>query len=176
MKQLVSLLSFCLLISQSVYAADTAKKPNAQPREPLIKIYEVGQTVLKMSLKEGVTPEDAVASMMAKAGEHNMKMVGHQQVSNEMKARGIDSPRLEILQFCNPEDAVKMVAFNPIYAAYMPCRIAMAEDKDGIIWLMMLNLDMLIDKFPLPEELRTLAITVNGTMLEIITAGSTGDF
>jgi len=189
MKKLISLFALCLFTVQ-VWAVDSASKavtkvdgpkPAAQApvdssQEPVIKIYEIGQTVLKISLKPGVSPEDAISSMMAKAVELNMRMVGHLHVSDEMRARGVDARRLEILQFCNPEDAVKMVEHNPIYAAYMPCRIAMVEDEKGIVWLMMLNLDMIINKFPLPEDLRTLAITVNGQMLNIITAGSTGDF
>ncbi len=198
MKKIISLLGLCLF-SVQIWAADApaattpapapaaeakpeGPKPAAEApadaasQEPVIKIFEIGQTVLKMSLKPGVSAEDAIASMMAKAVELNMRMVGHLHVSDEMRARGVNARRLEILQFCNPEDAVKMVEFNPIYAAYMPCRIAMVEDEKGMVWLMMLNLDMIINKFPLPEDLRTLAITVNGQMLDIITAGSTGDF
>lgn len=152
--------------------------PVAQAGEaqPVIKMYEIGQTVLKMSLVEGVTGDQAVQSMLSKAAELNMKIMGHQNVGQELQARGIDSPRLEILQFCNPEDAVKMVKHNPIYAAYMPCRIAMVEDDDGQLWLEMLNLDMIINAYPLRPELQAIAIGVNGTMLSIIAAGATGEF
>ncbi len=152
---------------------DEAKQKTSAP---LIEIFDIGQTVLKMSLQEGVAPEDAIESMRSKAVELNLKIVGHQNVSAEVSARGVETKRLEIFQFCNPEDAVKMVAFNPIYAAYMPCSIALVQDdkdKDQY-WLLMLNLDMLINSIPLPDELRRIAITVNGAMLEIITAGSTG--
>jgi hypothetical protein len=44
------------------------------------------------------------------------------------------------------------------------------------VWLEMLNLDMIIGAFPLPEALRALAITTNGQMLTIMTSGATGDF
>lgn len=142
---------------------------------PLIEIFDIGQTVLKMSLQPGVTPDVAIESMLSKAVVLNMKIVGHQKVSEEVQARGLPANRLEIFQFCNPEDAIKMVDFNPIYAAYMPCRIALVEDKEHKFWLTMLNLDMLINKIPLPDELRRIAITTNGAMLQIITAGSTGE-
>jgi len=69
-----------------------------------------------------------------------------------------------------------MVKFNTIYAAYMPCRIALVEDSDGRIWLEMLNLDMIINAYQLPPRLQAIAITVNGEMLSIITAGATGEF
>ena len=60
-----------------------------------------------------------------------MKSVGHQPLSKELAARGVESGRLEIFQFCNPNDAHVMVTHNPIFAAYMPCRIALVEDSEG---------------------------------------------
>ena len=153
-----------------------APKTTKEEDQQEINMYEVNQTVLKLSIQSDVSIDDAIDSMKAKAAELNMKMVGHQQVSKELNARGIKTHRLEILQFCNPEDAVKMVEFNPIYAAYMPCRISVLEDANGKNWLLMLNLDMIINEFPLPDELQAIAITINGIMLEIVTAGSTGDF
>lgn len=71
---------------------------------------------------------------------------------------------------------MKMVAFNTIYAAYMPCRIALVEDANKKNWLLMLNLDMIINAFSLPAELQAIAIGVNGEMLSILTAGATGNF
>ena len=82
---------------------------------------------------------------------------------------------MEILQFCNPEDAQKMVNFNPIFAAYMPCRIALVEGEEHT-WLLTLNLDMLINRIALPDDLRAIATTVNGGILAVMTAGSTGEF
>ena len=141
-----------------------------------VKMVTVKQTVLKMALKDGMSIEDAVEAMKSKAIEKNMKNVGHQQVSKELIARGIKSSHLEIFQFCNPEDAMKMVRFNTIFAAYMPCRIALVEDAEGKMWLEMLNLDMLINSVKLPPELEKIAIETNGVMLDILTAGATGDF
>jgi len=141
-----------------------------------VKIETVQQTVLKMALKKGMSAEDSVAAMLSKATEKNMKNVGRQQVSKELISRGIKSPYLDIFQFCNPEDAIKMVRFNTIFAAYMPCRIALVEDANGKLWLEMLNLDMLINSISLPPELESIAIETNGVMLDILTAGATGDF
>jgi uncharacterized protein (DUF302 family) len=144
--------------------------------QPEVHITDISQTVVKMSLKKGVTLEEASEAMMSKAAELNLKLVGRQQVHKEVRARGMDSPHLEILQFCDPVDAVKMVIKDPIYAAYMPCRIAMVEDEQGKPWLLMLNLDMLINSNSLPTDLQELAIRVNQSMLIIMTAGATGEF
>lgn len=174
MKKIVGLssvlLSCLLFMVTGVFAEEKA------PAEPSIVIYDVAQTVVKLSLKEGVTPEDAINAMMSKAVELNMRMVGRIPLSREIQARGMKARHVEIFQFCNPEDAIKMAEFDPIYAAYMPCRIALTEDKNGQYWLLTLNLDLLIQTFPLPDELRRLAITVNGQILDIMTAASTGEF
>jgi uncharacterized protein (DUF302 family) len=105
-----------------------------------------------------------------------MKFVAHQPLSKELQARGVDSSRLEIFQFCNPMDAYEMVKFNPIFAAYMPCRIALVEDQEGKLWVMMLNLDMLINNTPLPPEVKAIAEKVNTTLTKILNAAATGEF
>jgi len=155
------------------------KKPREIMKEKEAKgdyVFGVTQTVLKMPLKEGVSAEDARQAMLSKAAEVNLKMVGNQIVHEEVRARGIESGILEIYQFCDPEDAVKMVKFNPLYAAYMPCRIALVEDADEKMWVTMINLDFLIENIPLPDDLRTIAININGKMLDIISAAATGEF
>ncbi|MET0093890.1 MAG: DUF302 domain-containing protein [Sedimenticola sp.] len=143
---------------------------------PDVFIDNISQSVVKMGLMKGVTLADASSAMISKATELNLKLVGHQFVHREMAARGVETGHLEIIQFCNPEDAVKMVAMDPIYAAYMPCRIALVEDSEGREWLLMLNLDMLINSNNLPPELQEIAIRINQAMLAIMTAGATGDF
>jgi len=163
-------------IIAALFALTLVWLSSANAADPEVQMFDINQTVIKMALGDGVSGDDAVDAMLSTAAELNMKMVGHQNVSKELQARGIDTPRLEIFQFCNPEDAVKMVKFNTIYAAYMPCRISLVEDSDGKIWLEMLNLDMIINAYPLPPELQAIAITINGTMLSILTAGATGSF
>jgi len=150
--------------------------PTAHAGDPEVQMFDIGQTVIKMALADGVSAQDAIDAMLSKAVELNMKLVGQQNVGQELKNRGVESPELQIFQFCNPEDAIKMVKFNTIYAAYMPCRIALVQDGEGKYWLEMLNLDMIINAYPLPPELQAIAITVNGTMLSILTAGATGAF
>ncbi|MDQ7015848.1 MAG: DUF302 domain-containing protein [Gammaproteobacteria bacterium] len=169
MKTITALLATGLLLVTSLVAA-------AEPKPPIIEIYDIGQTVVKLSLQEGVSPEDAVEAMLSRAAEVNMRQVGRLQVSKELKSRGVESRHLEIFQFCNPEDAAKMVAFNPIYAAYMPCRIALVEDENNQFWLLTLNLDILINKVALPDDLRRIATSVNGAILEIMSSASTGEF
>jgi uncharacterized protein (DUF302 family) len=169
MKQILA----ALVVSLLWFSPSYAQRGSASPE---VTMTDIAQSVIKMSLAEGIKPEAAIEAMLSKAAELNMKLVGRQDVGGELRARGHDAPLLEILQFCNPEDAIKMVKFTTIYAAYMPCRIALVQDDKGRVWLEMLNLDMIINAFPLPEELRAIAITTNGQMLTIMTAGATGEF
>jgi len=148
----------------------------AEKKVPPATKFDVSQTVTRQLLADGVTADDAIEAIKSKAIELNMKFVAHQPLSKELNARGVKSGRLEIFQFCNPLDAHKMVKFNPIFAAYMPCRIALVEEDDGKIWLMMINLNMLINNTALPAELKKIAMRINNTLVQIMEAGATGEF
>lgn len=165
------LTTFFALALLTATTAQAAGKP-AQPSQSI----DINQTVTRIKLAEGVSADDAIDALQSRAIALNMKLVAHQPLSKELKARGIESGRLEIFQFCNPEDAYKMVSYNPIFAAYMPCRIALVEEPGGTTWLMMINLDMLINNIALPPELKELAIRINNNLMEIIQAGATGAF
>jgi len=141
-----------------------------------IQRFDIAQTVVKMPLEEWISVDDSMDFMRSKAAELNMKIVAHQAVSKELIARGVDSGPLHIMQFCNPGDAHRMVMHNAIFAAYMPCRIALVEDSEGQTWLMMLDLDLLIDNTPLSPELKEMAQGINDKLLQIMEAGAKGAF
>jgi len=171
MSNTLAIITLFLGLSLISSASAEAKKSVPPPMH-----FSIEQTVVKQPLAEDVTADDAIDAMQSKAVELNMKFVAHQPLSKELNARGVDSGRLEIFQFCNPMDAHEMVQFNPIFAAYMPCRIALVEDQDGKIWVMMLNLDMLINSTALPPELKAIATRVNETLTQILEAAATGEF
>jgi uncharacterized protein (DUF302 family) len=169
LKTATSMLTLALILGSPAYAEGKGAAPPAMQ-------FDINQTVVKQPLAEGVSADDAIDAMQSKAIELNMKFVAHQPLSKELQARGVDSGRLEIFQFCNPMDAYEMVKFNPIFAAYMPCRIALVEDQEGKLWVMMLNLDMLIDNTPLPPEVKAIAEKVNTTLTNILNAAAAGEF
>jgi len=140
------------------------------------EVHVIEQQLYKLPLAKGIKPKDAIDAIRSKAIDLNMKLVSHQPLSAELKARGVDSRRIEIFQFCNPYDARVMVNHNPIYAAYMPCKIALVEDDKGQHWLMMISLDMVINKNPLPLVVKKTAERVNNTLKKILRAGASGQF
>jgi cytochrome c553/uncharacterized protein (DUF302 family) len=158
--------------SPPVYRVSLAKAPREMSDS--IQITDIKQTVVRMALDQGVTTEAAEEAMLAKAEEIGLKKVGQQKVSQFLSKQGVDMPHLAIYQFCNPLDARLMVIADPVFSSYMPCRISMVEDADGRVWLMMLNLDMLINSKLLPTEVVETAIKVNQQMLDVMTAGITG--
>ncbi|CCQ73019.1 DUF302 domain-containing protein [Magnetospira sp. QH-2] len=138
--------------------------------------FEIKQTVVMQQVAEGLTAEDVRESMMSKAAELNMKFVGHQPLSTELNNRGVKSAQLDIYQFCNPEDARKMVDVDMSFAAYMPCRIILVEDPEGRLWLEMLDLDLMIQFAKLEGEVLDIAIRVRDTLVEIMDSAAKGDF
>lgn len=138
--------------------------------------FNIEQTVYKIPVSEDVTAEDVHESIMSKGAEMNMKFVGHQPLSKELDARGIPGGQVDIYQFCNPMDARKMIDHNPIFIAYMPCRIAMVEDNKGQLWLMMVNLDMLINNTSLTPAIKDMADVISGKLKQIIDFAKDGEF
>jgi uncharacterized protein (DUF302 family) len=138
--------------------------------------FNIEQTVYKIPVSEGITPEDVHEAIMSKGVEMNMKFVGHQPLSKELDARGVSGGQIDIYQFCNPMDARKMIDFNPIFVAYMPCRIAMVEDSEGKLWIMMVNLDMLINNTKLPTQIKKMADGISNRLKQIIDFAKEGDF
>ena len=88
---------------------------------------------------------------------------------------GKTSRRIEIYQFCDPLTAKKMVEYDINFAAYLPCRISLVEDKDGQAWLIMMNLDMLLQNPKMAPELMKEAVRVRDTLMQIMDAGANGE-
>jgi len=72
---------------------------------------------------------------------------------------------------------MKMVEYSDAFSAYLPCRIAMIEDKEGKFWLYSLDMDLMIHGgTTLPEDLLKEANAVKNVILKLMEAGATGAF
>ena len=149
-------------------------RPQRRELSDSIQITDITQTVVRMAVDKDVDPGAAEKAMIAKAKEIGLKKVAQQKVSQFLAKQDVEMPHLSIYQFCNPLDARLMVIADPVFSSYMPCRISMVEDADGKLWLMMLNLDMLINSKLLPAEVIETAIRVNQQMLDVMNAGASG--
>jgi|LGVF01.1.fsa_nt_gb uncharacterized protein (DUF302 family) len=135
-------------------------------------------TVWKVPVEEGVSAEDVEDAMRSVANEHNFKNVGELPLSEQVALMtGKDQRFWKIYMFCDPLTAAKMVDYSDAFSAYLPCRIALVEDKTGQLWLYTLNMDMMIHGGKeLPAELYEEATKVKEIILAIMNRGAAGDF
>jgi uncharacterized protein (DUF302 family) len=135
-------------------------------------------TVWKVPVEEGLSAEDVEDAMRSVANERNFKNVGELPLSEQVAAMtGKDQRFWKIYMFCDPLTASKMIDYSDAFSAYLPCRIALVEDKTGQLWLYTLNMDMMIHGgTELPDELYEEATKVKEIILEIMNRGAAGEF
>lgn len=135
-------------------------------------------TVWKAKVKEGLTFEDVDQSIKSIANAMNIKGVGELPLGDQVSAQqGKPWRKLTIYLYCNPLTAAKMIDYSEAFAAYLPCRIALLEDKNKKLWIYTLDMDMMIHGGkPLPPELKAEAIKVKEIMKAVLEKGSQGEF
>ena len=163
---------FFLLVSLS-WAAGAGSNAGDKPKTAL-PVMPIAQTVVKSQLAAGVSMDDAVEAMKIRANKLNLKLVAEMPLSKQLAAMGEKTRRIDIFQFCDPLTAKKMVEYDINFAAYLPCRIALVEDAKGQGWLVMMNLDLLIQDPKLDPSLKADAVKVRDTLVEIMQAGALG--
>ncbi len=134
-------------------------------------------SMIKCPIAEGVSMDDAVESMKSRAINLNFKLVAHMPLSKDIEAKGGTSPRMDIYQFCDSLIAAKMVEQNIAFAGFLPCRIALIEDKDkkGQGYLITLDMDSTLGAAKLPDSMKSMALQVRNNIYGIILAGAEGD-
>lgn len=135
-------------------------------------------TVWKVPLADGISIADAEQVMDFVANQYNIKGVGKLPLSEQVELMTGEKQRfLKIYEYCDPLTAMKMVEYSDAFSAYLPCRIALVEDKQGKYALYSLNMDLMISGAkPLPADLLVEANKVKKTMLEIMRRGASGEF
>lgn len=146
------------------------------------KLKETGNsadaTVWVVPLADDVTAEDAEEAMDIVANDLNIRGVGKLPLSEQVELQTGEKQRyLKIFQYCDPETAMKMVAYTDSFAAYLPCRIAIVEGKDGKLRLYSLNMDLMIHGGKeLPAELKAEANRVKDMIQKVMASGASGEF
>jgi uncharacterized protein (DUF302 family) len=146
----------------------------AMPDKAMMK-QMVSGSIQKFEIADDVSVEDAIDSMMLRANNMNFKLVADLPLSEQVKSMGEDARYMRILAFCDALIAKKMVEFDPIFAGFLPCRIAVIKDKTGKGWIITMNMDMMMHAVDLPADLQPLAQQVRDTIYSIVDAGTSGD-
>jgi uncharacterized protein (DUF302 family) len=134
--------------------------------------------VWKVPVDEGLKPEDVEEVMMAVAAERNLAITGVFPLGEDIELKTEKPYRyIKLFTFCRSRTAAVMLDYSDAYSAYMPCRIALIEDKEGKYWLYSMDMDLMIyGGEPLPPDLKKQAVEIKECMLEIMQRGATGEF
>jgi len=156
-----------------------ARETYANMVETLIKTGNPAEaTVWKAQVKDGLSFDDVDQAIRSVATSMNIKDVGALPLGDQVSAmEGKPWRKLKIYLYCNPLTAAHMIDYSDAFSAYLPCRIALLEDKTGKLWIYTLNMDMLISGGkPLPPELKKEALGVKKIMQTILSDGAKGEF
>jgi len=134
-------------------------------------------TTWSRKVAAGVSAKEIEEAFASVAAEANLRPVGELFLSKELTARsGQDEKFLKIYSYCDPATARAIVDFNPAMAAFLPCRIAVVEQADGL-WLYAMNMDVMLRLGrPMPPSLHTSVLRVRETMLKMLDRAAAGDF
>ena len=171
----------CLsLLFSACVTQTTTSESDAQPMDMTVdqegvSYVSIENTVIKMPIAKDISLDDAVESMKLRANELNIKLVAELPLSKQIKAMGESSRRMAIYQFCDALTAKKMVEYDIHFAAYLPCRISLVEDSHGRGWLLMMDMNLLINNPNLDSTLRKEATGVRDFLMQIMTAGANGE-
>ncbi len=144
-----------------------------------METLDPGVSVVRtVQVKEGLKAEDVVDSLKSLAVQHGMLFVGESPFYKQVEAvTGKPYRFISFYSFCDASVGAMMIEYNSAYSAFMPCRIAVAEDKSGRLWLHMMSLDFFIHGGkPLPPDLKAGAIKVRDALDKIMQGAATGEF
>lgn len=145
----------------------------------LLKTGDPGVSMMwSVPVDADLSAEEVVASMKSIAISRNLLFVGESPFYKQVRAiTGEDYRYVNFLSFCDAQVGKKMLEYRDHYSGFMPCRIALVEDKNGRLWMYTMNLDLMIHGGKaLPEDLKADAIRVRENIKAIMEGAAKGEF
>ncbi len=183
---LLGLVVVLAIIAASVWLGPTLSKFDARflvvYQEFAGKLLATGDPGVSMMWSVPVTadlsPEEVVESMKSIAVSRNFLFVGESPFYKQVQAiTGEDYRYVNFLSFCDAQVGKKMLEYRDHYSGFMPCRIALVEDKKGRLWMHTMNLDLMIHGGKaLPDDLKADAMRVRGHIKAIMDGAAKGEF
>ncbi len=137
---------------------------------------------VKYKARPGLKFDEVVESMMLRANQVNLKFVGSNLMWKDFQAVLGDTtaPRVEVFSFCDIAIGRELLKVIPEMVVFLPCRIAVMEDADKNIWLLMLDwdvtwLDLAGKQMGITPELRQGGLEIRDKMDSVMRAGANGD-
>ncbi len=147
--------------------------------ERLLETGDPGVAMMwKVPVEEGLSPEDVIESLKSLANARNMLFVGESPFYKQVEAMTGEKYRyINFLSFCSAKIGKLMLEYKDQYSGFMPCRIAVVEDKTGKLALYSMNLDLMIHGGKnLPEDLKEGALEVRKNIRSMMEAAAAGEF
>lgn len=136
----------------------------------------------KYKAKPGLSFDDVRDSLFLRANQLNFKKVGENLMWKDFQAvlGDMEAPRIEVYSFCDIKVGRDLLRISPEFIVFLPCRIAIMEDANKDIWVLMLdwNLDWVAGyerQLGITDELWKGAMEINRKMDEIMRAAAEGE-
>ena len=131
-----------------------------------------------VAVEGDLSPEDVIESMKSLAASRSFLFVGESPFYKQISAiTGEDYRYVNFLSFCDARVGKQMLEYRDQFSGFMPCRIALVEDKNGKLWLHSMNLDLMIyGGKELPADLKESAMRVRDTIRSIMDGAAKGEF
>jgi len=137
---------------------------------------------VKYQAKPGLSFDEVVQSMMLRANKLNLKLVGSNLMWKDFQAVLGDTgaPRIEVFSFCDIAIGRELLKIIPEMVVFLPCRIAVMEDADKNIWVLMMDWDVTwLDQagklVGMTPELRLGVLGIREKMDDVMRAGASGE-
>ncbi|MEN8132698.1 MAG: DUF302 domain-containing protein [Pseudomonadota bacterium] len=129
-------------------------------------------------IEEGIDIDEVIGSLKSIATERNFLFAGESPFYKQVEAiTGKPYRYINFLSFCDAKVGMLMADYRDAYTGFMPCRIALVEDKEGKLWLHTMNLELMIHGGrPLPPALKQEALRVWKNMKDMMAGAAEGAF
>ncbi len=96
--------------------------------------------------------------------ERNFRITGRNVIGKAIRKRGIeDFPNVDVVHFCNVENAREVLEHDINFVAQMPCRMTLHEEQDKVV----IQLILVPEEHPDPA-VREFAKRINKILKEIL--------
>ena len=146
------------------------------------KVLDTGDAaqamIRRVKVNSDVTNKEVAEALESIATERGIKPVGILPLSEEINARtGGNRGYIKIFSYCNPIIAGDFVDYSLAFGAFLPCRIALMEDKDGNRWLYAMAMELMIEGgHTLKPEMLKKANNVRKTIYDMMDLAAEGEF
>lgn len=145
----------------------------------LLETQDPGVSMMwSKQVREGLEPDEVIESLKSLATQRSFLYVGESPFYKQVEAiTGQPYRYINFLSFCDAQVGKLMADYRDAYTGFMPCRIALVEDKSGRLWLHSMNLDLMIHGGKtLPPDLKASALKVRDTILFMMEGAAAGEF